>query len=74
MKIIWEKDGCGLFVDDGTLWLFVRDGAGMHSTGLTDEARVTLRHLLGANATDHNSPSADAFVRLCKSYGERGLV
>lgn len=40
--ILWEKDGVGLMLSGGVLWLFVRDGAGMHSTGLTEETKKEL--------------------------------
>lgn len=73
MRIVWEKDGCGLFVDDGVLWLFVRDGAGMHSTSLTDETRWTLRLLLMANHVDLEKDSGH-FVEICEQLAAKGIV
>lgn len=47
MTILWEKDGCGLWRDsDGVLWLFVRDGNGMHSTSLTEKTKKELASML----------------------------
>lgn len=50
--ILWEKDGVGLMRQDGTLWLFVRDGNGMHSASLTDDTKNRLICMLQTMPTN----------------------
>lgn len=69
MNVLWEQDGCGLAVDDGVLWLFVRDGNGRHSTALTDETRHVLRALLMGNAADF--AAQDRLVGILVGHGIR---
>lgn len=68
MRVLWERDGVGLGVDGDVLWLFVRDGNGMHSTSLTDETRHLLRSMLMGNARDFNAN--DALIEVLVRHGE----